>query len=113
MLDFPTVTHPIVVGIGIVDVRTVLSLLETVRQTVSIGIGSRIGDIRGAQQIFLNSTVEVSDVFTGLKDARNADEHGPEHQGGNDGYVCHLIVTKTHDAYPAHLCNFCVALFRL
>ena len=96
MLNFPPITHPVVIRIRIVHVRTVLGLFEFVRKAVTVGIECFGHQFRIATNIFLNSTIESTDVFAGLEEPRNTHEKGAKNQGRNDCYIRHLIVVETH-----------------
>ena len=96
VLNFPPITHPVVIRIGIVHVRPVLGLFEFVRKTITVGIECFGHQFRISTNIFLNGTIESTDVFAGLKEPRYTHKKGAKNQGRNDCYIRHLIVVKTH-----------------
>ena len=68
VLDFPSVTHPVVVGVRVVNIGPVLSFLEFVRKTVAVGVDGGQGGLRIASDVLFNGAFESADVLAGLEE---------------------------------------------
>ena len=81
MLDFPPVTHPVVIGVRIVHVRTVLSFLEFVGQSVPVRVDGSLDGNGITADVFFNGALETTDFFTGLEEPGNTHEKRPKNEG--------------------------------
>ena len=68
MLNFPAIAHPVVIGVRVINVSTVLSFLKFVRKAIPVGVKSSGHQLGFTTDILLNCTFEASNVFAGLEE---------------------------------------------